>query len=145
MSKTEQAVDCMKQTFSCSQAILSTYGPELGLDREMALRVAGSFGGGMARMGETCGAVTGALMVIGLKYGNTRADDKEAKEQTYRVVTEFVEKFRKRHYSTLCRELVGCDLGTPEGMQFFKEQGLANSVCLGLVRDAGEILEELLP
>jgi C_GCAxxG_C_C family probable redox protein len=144
MDKTEEAVNLFRQTFSCSQSILATYGPDLGLDKETALRVAGSFGGGMARMGETCGAVTGALMAIGLKYGKTRADDEAAKEQAYRVTGEFVERFRKRHFSIQCRELLGCDLATPEGAKFFKEQELAKKLCLEFVRDAGKILEELL-
>ncbi len=63
------------------------------MDRETALKISDSFGGGMARMGETCGAVNGALMVIGLKYGNTKAGDKQAKEMTYEVVRDFVNRF----------------------------------------------------
>ena len=81
MNQKEQAVACFAQTFNCAQAILSTYGLQLGLERELALRVAGAFGAGMGRMGETCGAVTGAFMLIGLKYGKTRPEDNERKER----------------------------------------------------------------
>ena len=70
--------------------MLSVYGRRSGLDREMGLRVAGAFGGGMGRMGETCGAVTASLMVIGLKHGKTRAEDDDAREKTYELTNEFV-------------------------------------------------------
>jgi len=74
MKRVEAAADCFEKGFNCAQAILSTYGTELGIEREHALRVAGPFGVGMGRMGNTCGAVTGAYMVIGLKHGAARAE-----------------------------------------------------------------------
>ena len=92
MNRVEGAVLCFEEGFSCSQALLSTYGPELGLDREIALKVATALGGGMGRMGETCGAVTGAFMVIGLKYGTTRGEDEDAAEKACSLVREFVDK-----------------------------------------------------
>ncbi|UCD85357.1 MAG: C_GCAxxG_C_C family protein, partial [Deltaproteobacteria bacterium] len=81
MSKVKSAVSCFKEGFSCSQVLLSTYGTDFGLDRETALKVAGAFGGGMGRMGEVCGAVTGAFMVIGLKHGMVKGEDNKAKEK----------------------------------------------------------------
>jgi C_GCAxxG_C_C family probable redox protein len=144
MNKVERAVSCFNDGFSCSQAVLSTYGAQFGLDRDRALKVAGAFGGGMGHMGETCGAVTGALMVIGLKYGQTRVEDKEAKKKTYRLVKEFVEKFSARNGSINCTELLGCDLSTPDGMQRANEQNLFTTRCPKFVQDAAEILEELL-
>ena len=144
MNKVERAVSCFNDGFSCSQAVLSTYGEQFGLDRETALKVAGAFGGGMGHMGETCGAVTGALMVTGLKYGQTRVEDKEPKKKTYRLVKEFAEKFKVRNGSINCTELLGCDLSTPEGMQRAKERGLFTTVCPKFVQDAAEILEELI-
>jgi len=143
MSNVEIAVASFKAGLSCSQAVLSAFAPGLGLDRPTALRVAAAFGGGMARMGQTCGAVTGALMVIGLKHGHIAAEDKATKEKTYALVRQFVDEFRARNTSLLCRELLGCDIGTPEGMQLFREKGLNTLVCSRLVRDAAEILERL--
>jgi C_GCAxxG_C_C family probable redox protein len=116
----------------------------LGLDREQALRVAGAFGGGMARMGETCGVVTGSMMTIGLKHGKTKASDDEAKERTYRLVIEFVNKFKARHGSIVCRELLDCDMSTPEGLQEFKNKNLLETHCAKFVKEAAEILEEIL-
>ena len=124
--------------------MLSVYGARFGLDRETALRVAGAFGGGMGRMGETCGAVTGAFMVIGLKHGKTKADDDEAREKTYELVNAFVRLFRERNRTILCRDLLGHDLSTEEGREAVAEQNLILTRCTALVRDAGEILEAIL-
>jgi C_GCAxxG_C_C family probable redox protein len=88
--------------------------------------------------------VSGALMVIGLKHGHVAAQDKAAKEKTYALVREFVDQFRARNGSLLCRELLGYDIGTPEGMQLVREKGLSTSICPRLVRDAAEILERLV-
>jgi C_GCAxxG_C_C family probable redox protein len=144
MSYRQSATVCFKAGFNCSQAVLAAFAAELGLDREAALRVAAAFGGGMGRMGETCGAVTGALMALGLKYGQTVPEDKAAKEYTYALAREFAKRFRARHGSTLCRELLGYDLGTPEGLQAVREKGLHDSVCVGLVGDSAEIVEQML-
>jgi C_GCAxxG_C_C family probable redox protein len=114
------------------------------MDEETALRVACGFGGGCARLGLTCGAATGAWMVIGLKYGKVKADDNAAKEETYARVQEFTRRFVARNRSSNCTELLGCDLGTPEGREQVKTQNLATTVCEKAVRDAAEILEEVL-
>ena len=124
--------------------MFSSFGEEFGLDRERALKVAGAFGGGMGRMGETCGAVTGAFMVIGLKYGMTKAKDEEARDKTYELVREFVTKFQSRHGSIVCRELLGYDLNNPQEGELAKKKGLFDTLCPQLVQDATEILEEIL-
>ncbi len=144
MNRVAGAVSCFDEGFSCAQAVASTYGPEFGLSREMALKVSGAFGGGMAGMGETCGAVTGALMVIGLRHGRTNAEDTETKEKAYNLVKEFVEHFKSRNESIVCRELLGCDIGTPEGKALAEERDLHATRCTKLVRDAAEIMEQLL-
>jgi C_GCAxxG_C_C family probable redox protein len=142
--KVEAAVACFREGFNCSQAILSTWSGEFDLERETALRAASAFGGGMAGLGEVCGAVTGALMVIGLKHGQTEAKDKETKEKNYARVHDFTGRFRSRHSSLLCRELLGCDLTTPEAREMAKQKGLFTERCPRFVRDAAEILEDVL-
>lgn len=144
MSDIEHAVSTFKEGFSCSQAIFSTYGKQFGLKREMALKIAGAFGGGMARMGKTCGAVTGALMVLGLKYGMVDPANQDVKEKTYAVVHEFMDKFTTLHGSIECKELLGCDLSTSEGYSYAIEQNLFRTICPEIVRHAAEIIEELL-
>lgn len=116
----------------------------MGIDEQSALRVACGLGGGCARLGLTCGAVTGAVMVIGLKYGKVKADDNDAKEKTYAVAQGFARRFIARNQSLNCTELLGHDLGTTKGRDQVKAQNLFVTVCEKLVRDAVEILEEVL-
>ena len=143
-NRIEKAVSCFKEKFSCSQAVLSSYSDMFGLDRLTALRIAQPFGGGMAHRGETCGAVTGAFMVIGLKYGRTIAEDIEARETTYKKVHELVKRFSEKHGSIVCRELLGIDMSTEEGYNQIEELGLFDSLCPKFIRSATEILEPLL-
>jgi C_GCAxxG_C_C family probable redox protein len=144
MNNPERAVALFKEGFSCSQAVLAAYGEQFDLKQELALRIAGAFGGGMGRMGETCGAVTGAIMVIGLKFGCTTAGDLKARENAYAVVREFVQRFKGRNISVLCRDLLDCDISTPEGMKRAKEEGLIKQSCPKFVKDAAEILDQLI-
>ena len=144
MNKVESAVSCFKDGFSCAQAMVSTYGAEFGLDRETALKVSGAFGGGMGRMGETCGVVTGAVMIIVLKYVQTRIEDEETKEKAYGLVKEFVEEFKSRNGSIICRELLDCDISTPEGLKFSEENQVSATLCPKLVQDGAELLERIL-
>lgn len=144
MSRVEEAVACFKEGFICSQAVLAAYSVQFGLDRDTALKVADGFGGGMGRMAVTCGAVTGAFMVIGLKHGRTTVEDSQAHEKTYSLVNEFVSRFKSRNGSVVCRELLGCDISTPEGLQSARQQNLFAKICPGYVRDAAEIIEGIL-
>jgi C_GCAxxG_C_C family probable redox protein len=144
MGVVERAAATMEEGFNCAQSVFSAWASELGLDRETALRVATAFGGGMGHRGDTCGAVTGAFMAIGLKYPRVRADDEETRDLAYSLVNRFVEEFESRHGSVVCRELLGFDLSTPEGEQLAEERWPDRMPCRGLVRDAAEILEELL-
>ncbi len=140
----EQAVSYFKKGFSCSQAVLSAYGPRFGLSRTMARRVAGAFGGGMGRMGKTCGAVTGAFMVIGLKYGMTKVENLREREKAYKRVKEFAKRFTSRHGSITCKDLLGYDLSTPQGLKTATEKRLFVTVCPKYVRDASRILDKIL-
>jgi C_GCAxxG_C_C family probable redox protein len=144
MSEVEKAASCFSEGFMCSQAVLSAYAGQFGMDRETALKVSAAFGGGMGRMGEICGAVTGAFMVIGLKYGRTQVADTKSHEKTNRLVKEFVGRFKSLNGSIVCRELLGCDLSTPDGLKTFVDKKLRDTLCNKFVRDAAEIVEQLL-
>lgn len=144
MNNIEQAVSCFNEGYRCSQAILSTYGPEFGLNKELSLKISGPFGGGIGRRGETCGAVIGAIMVIGLKYGNANPNDAETKEKIYIYVNKIVEKFKERNSSILCKELLGCDVSTQEGRELAKSENRFNNRCPGFVRDVAKIIKEIL-
>ena len=143
MSTIEKASSLFKDGFSCSQAVFSAFAKELEADENTLLKLSDAFGGGM-RMALTCGAVTGAFMVIGLKYGRTSADDLEAKQKTANLVKEFVKKFEERHKSIVCKELLGCDISTEEGLKYARESNLTGTICPKLVTHAVEILEEIL-
>lgn len=143
MSLTEQAVVYFEKGFNCSQSIVCAYGMDFGVDRETALKVSSGFGGGVGRMGGLCGALAGAFMVLGLKFGATEAADKESKMRTYGLVEGLGKKFGERAGSMYCRDLLGFDLGSDEGREKAKEEG-SFEVCPDIIRIAGELLEEIL-
>ena len=130
--------------FSCSQSVFSSFAETEGMDLATTLRMASSFGAGMAQMGDTCGVITGGMMVLGLKFGRTVADDTDAKEKNYRLVHEFVERFKKLHEYSMCRDLLGFDPGSPEASRRFKDEPELEKRCGGFVREASEILEEII-
>jgi C_GCAxxG_C_C family probable redox protein len=144
VDRIEAAVKLFEQEFSCSQSVFSAFADPADIPRETALRVAAGFGGGLARTGDTCGAVSGAIMALGLRHCGVPSDDPLAKQRAYPPVQEFLARFKARHGTIVCRELLGCDLGTPEGLQSAREQGLFRNRCPAFVRTAAGILEELL-
>lgn len=143
MSRVTEAVELFREGAACSQAILSVYGPMFGLEETTAMRVAAGFAGGM-RAGDTCGAVTGAFMVLGLQHGSEDCGTGAGRQAVYQAVIEFSARFRDRNRTLLCRELLGCDVGTPEGAMQAREQDLFRTVCPKMVQDAAEILEEMM-
>ena len=143
MTRQEKAVKYFRDGFHCSQAVLVSYAEECGLTEEQALKLGSCFGGGMRR-GEVCGACTGALMVLGLKYASGDPDDPEAPAAPNEQAVRFLDEFKKRRGSCLCRELLGCDPNTDEGYAIVEEKALFETVCPQLVQTAGEILQEML-
>jgi C_GCAxxG_C_C family probable redox protein len=143
MSKSEHAAEQFRAGANCSQAVFGEYAEECGVDPASALKIACGFGGGMGRLGGTCGAVTGAIMVIGLLSSDQGPPlSPAAKARVYALVRSFVEEFETRHGATLCRELLGCDISTPEGHEEANKLGLFETECPKYVEDAVEILEE---
>jgi C_GCAxxG_C_C family probable redox protein len=144
MSKVETAVACFRQGYNCAQALFSAYADEDVVKCSAAMKIACGLGAGMGRMAETCGAVSGALLAIGSRFGMQDAEDTAAKEKTYELVRKFVAAFRQRHQSTVCHELLPCDISVEEGVAYYWEHDLLNTRCTALVRDAAEILEQLI-
>jgi C_GCAxxG_C_C family probable redox protein len=143
MSKSDAAERYFSDGFACSQAVFMVFSDELGLPENTAAKVAEAFGGGLA-LGEMCGAVTGAMMALGLKYGRVEPTDDEAKQETRRLTRELFAAFQAQHGTLVCRELLGVDVSTPEGLQQAHEAGLFKSRCPLFVRSAAEITESLL-
>ena len=144
-TRSEAAAEKFLSGYNCAQAVLYAYGSDLGLDSETALKVATGLGAGMARRGEVCGAVTGGILAIGLKFGRGGRQDRSATEQTYQKTLELMARFEKRQGSCLCRVLLdGCDLGTAEGQAYFKEHDLLHKTCVGCVQSVVEALGDIM-
>jgi C_GCAxxG_C_C family probable redox protein len=143
-NKVNEAEACFSSGFNCCQSVLSAYGKELGLGEKEALKIASGFGAGIAYMGDICGAVTGAFMLIGLKYGRFEAEDAAAKDKTYKLIREFVRLFKEKNGSIKCNELLDTDVNTEEGLKKAYEADKFSTVCPKMVRDAAEIAGRLL-
>ncbi|UCH14108.1 MAG: C_GCAxxG_C_C family protein [Bacteroidales bacterium] len=143
-TKVNNAEACFNKGFNCCQAVLSTFGVDLGMDEEKAMKIASGFGAGIAYMGDICGAVSGAFMVLGLKFGRSKVEDEKAKEKTYKLIHEFVEEFRSKNGSIKCNDLLGVDVGTKEGLKKASDEGKFSTICPALVRDSAGIVERLL-
>ena len=143
LSQRIEAAEMLHQKgFNCSQAVFATLAESMGMDRTLALKIASPFGGGIGHTGETCGAVTGALMALGLAEGISEPD-RQAKEQVYARTREFLDRFRERYGAVACRVLIGVDISTPEGMQQARERDVFSSRCGGFIRGAIELADEM--
>lgn len=144
-AKTEKAKELFMQGYNCSQAVVGAFCEDLGLDFETAMKLSSSFGGGMGRLREVCGAVSGAFMVAGLKYGCTDPTDKTAKTEHYKLIQDMAAKFKEENGSIICRELLGVgdkkESHVPEDRtkEYYKKRP-----CAQLVEIAAKITEEIL-
>jgi len=126
--------------FNCSTSVFTAFSEDYDLEEETAAKIACGFGGGCAS-GEICGAVSGAIMVIGLKHGQELAEDQGAKANCHAHVVEFLDSFKQEKNAVTCRDLLGCDPTTEEGRAIYLAK--RGTVCPGLVRCSAEILEKL--
>ncbi|WP_407423418.1 C-GCAxxG-C-C family protein [Methanobrevibacter sp.] len=136
MSRIDEAVQLFEGSYLCSQTVLTVFSEELGLSKENAFKIGACFGSGM-RQGEVCGACTGALMALGLKYG-------ENKPKCDEVSDKFFEEFKKENGSFICRDLLECDISTPEGVKQALDNNLFREVCPKMVASAVEITEKIM-
>jgi C_GCAxxG_C_C family probable redox protein len=145
MKKSESAIEYFKNGFNCSQSVFTVFGIEHGLTEDQCLKTACAFGAGMGRRQYTCGAVTGALMAIGLKFGKGKQDDNSKKTATYEKVAEFFKEFRNCHGSIICKELLrGLDMNNPEDAKKIEELRLFQTDCLNYVKSSVEIAESIM-
>ena len=126
----------------CSQIIMGEWADRLGMSKEDALKVASTFGAGLG-IGETCGAIIGGMLVLGMKYGNTGANQQEVKDKLVAKRAEFLEKFKKAHNHCTCRDLRGYDFSKPEDVPKIFESGILFEACPCFVRTALDILDEM--
>jgi C_GCAxxG_C_C family probable redox protein len=143
--KAQNAYENMaNRKMNCAQTVFSSFGEESGLERKLALQIAQGFGGGMGHTGQTCGAVTGAYMALGLAQKISLDNPRGSLEKAYELISEFNRKFKTLHGSLNCTELAGFDLGAPEKLAEAREKGVFTTKCPVFVRDAVKIVEGLL-
>jgi C_GCAxxG_C_C family probable redox protein len=144
-ARKDVAVEKFLAGYNCAQAVLYAFCDDLCLDKDAALKLACGLGAGMARRQEVCGAISGGIIALGLKHGRGEGQDRTPTEETYRKVRDLMSQFESKHGSCVCRKLLkGCDLTTPEGQRYFKENDLHNKTCKGCVTTAVETLEKIL-
>ena len=137
--QSERAVELFSRNYNCAQSVYAGSATGDGLSEPQRLALAAPFGGGVARQGEVCGALMGALLTLGEACGEAMAADPVAgRDALYARVRQLTETFRKEHGSILCRELTGCSLDTEAGQRSFKERGLHQNLCTKLVEFAAE-------
>jgi C_GCAxxG_C_C family probable redox protein len=140
----EKAIRIFSSGYNCAQAVVSAYSEKMNFDEQLALGLSCGFGAGMGRMQETCGAVTGAFMVIGLNRYRKFTDPVEQKEHAYLLIREFNSRFLEQYKTNNCKQLLNCDLLSEEGRQFFKDNNLHETVCQKCIVDSIRILDEIL-
>lgn len=143
MSMANEAKTYFQQHYNCAQSVFAPFAKRFGVDMDTAFKIATPFGGGLGHGGQVCGAVSGALMSIGLAKG-TSAYDKEKKDACYALAVAFQERFRALHGDVTCPGLLGLDIGEPDELEKVRELGLFHSLCPKLVGDAAEIVAEML-
>ncbi|MBQ2831865.1 C-GCAxxG-C-C family protein [Methanobrevibacter sp.] len=136
MNYVEEAVQLFEDGYMCSQAVLAVFCEEFGLSREQAFKISISFGGGM-RKGEVCGACTGAIMALGLRYGENKSKSDE-------MCVKFLDSFKKENGSYICRDLLDCDIRTEEGIKYAIDNNLFKEICPKMVESAVKIAQELI-
>ncbi len=142
MNNVERAVDLFPTKLNCSQAMLTVFGEPYGLNAKLAARLGLPLGGGMGHLARTCGAITAAVLVLGL--AKDHEDEEEAKRVSFSCVQELFRSFEALHGTTECKGLLGADMSTAEGLKKVREEKLVSRVCPALVRDVATILERLL-
>ena len=136
MKYVNEAVELFDNGYVCSQAVFAAFSEDFDLPKEQALKIGACFGSGM-RKAEVCGACTGALMVLGLKYGENKAESNEA-------CVKFLDKFAQENGSYICRDLLNCDISTKDGVEYAVENNLFREICPKMVESAAKITKEFI-
>ena len=143
MNNKEKALEYFGRSFHCSQSVIAAYADECGLTEEQALKLGACFGGGM-RKGEVCGACTGALMVLGMMFGQYDENDLKSRETANVVNDKMLDRFVVKCGSYKCKDLLGCDISIPEGKEYARSNNLFKELCPKMIATAIDILEEII-
>lgn len=144
MKRSQVAIDMFLKGYNCAQSVLYAFREETGLSEDISLKLSCGLGAGMGRKGEVCGAVTGGILVLGMRYGRGIYDGRSARDAAYAKTRELMSLFASAHGSCICRQLLnGCDLTTEEGQRFFKENEYLDKICKNCVQSVVGILEQI--
>lgn len=141
-TRAEKAAELFNSGFNCAQSVLTVFSEKYGVSNETALKMSCGLGGG-CRFGEICGAVSGAVLVIGLKYGQSNAEDKVSKSICYEKTVEFINEFKAANDFIVCRDILGCDISVKEEYERAQNRRLFDTLCVAMVKSAVEILVNL--
>jgi C_GCAxxG_C_C family probable redox protein len=145
MNRDERATEKFLSGYNCAQSVLWAFSEELGLPSDTALKLATGLGAGMARRQEVCGAITGGILVLSLRYGRSDGQDRTATEETYAKTRELMSRFEAEYGTCNCRELLGgCDIATEEGRKIFIDSDLLNTTCTRCVQSVIHVLENMV-
>lgn len=144
MTESDDALASFNQGITCSSAVFSAFADELGLDEKTARKIACGFGAGISRSGNICGAVSGAIMVIGLRYGKAEPGDDAATEKTRALTRKFIREFTRKNGSVNCSDLLGYNLSNQDEYEAAAGAKLFRTKCPEYVKDAADILEKIL-
>jgi C_GCAxxG_C_C family probable redox protein len=143
MNNIQIAEERFLEEYACSQAIFSTYSEKFDIDPEIALSLSAGFGGGMC-MGKTCGAVTGAIMVLGLAFGGHESETSAGRKNIKEAIIKFTDRYKDLNGSTECNELLSVDISTPEGFKVAMDKNLFKTICPKFIKDSVTIIEEIM-
>ncbi len=143
-AKITKALETFRSGRNCAQTVLITFTADLEVDSNLALDLSSGFGAGMGRLQETCGAVTGAFMVLGLYNSRICLTEDETKESTISMIQNFSKKFIRIHGVTDCKSLLKCDLKTEEGQKEYRQYHLSERVCEKCIQNSVSIVQELI-
>lgn len=143
MENTDKALEFFKSPYNCAQSVFAAYSEKFGIEENDARKIAAGFGGGIGRTQDICGAVTGAIMVLGCKYFNEN-DISGSKTIVYEKTKELILKFKEIHKTADCFDLTGVDFNEEGGLELFKSLNIHEKKCNGYVSDACKILEEMI-
>jgi C_GCAxxG_C_C family probable redox protein len=142
-TREEKALTTFRNGYNCSQAVATAFSVEMGIDEKTIMNISSGFGGGMGRLQETCGAVTGSYMVLGTLCGRKYEDNAARKEAVYNLVQKFSVKFKALNGSTDCKSLLNVEIRTAEGHDYAKSNHLFETVCEKCIKDSLSIVKEL--
>lgn len=143
MSKMEIAKQKFDEGYNCAQSVLFAFANNGIIDKDTALKIATGFGGGIAREGQVCGAFTAGVMLLGLIHGQGINDNEDKKESTYTLVQDFINEFKNKNKSILCKEILnGCDIKTEAGREKFKEKNYHSEICEKCVENSVTIMQK---